>query len=36
MLFYFDGGVGVRAFPVGVGQDDWATPLGAFTVRATV
>lgn len=32
MLFYFEHGALVRAFPVAVGQPDWATPLGAFTV----
>ena len=32
MLFYFEEGILVRAFPVAVGQKDWMTPLGPFTV----
>jgi L,D-transpeptidase ErfK/SrfK len=32
LLFYFESGMPVRAFPVAVGQHDWQTPLAAFSV----
>jgi L,D-transpeptidase ErfK/SrfK len=32
LIFYFDDGALVAAFPVAVGQKAWATPLGPFTV----
>jgi L,D-transpeptidase ErfK/SrfK len=32
MLFVFDNGELVRAFPVAVGRPDWRTPLGTFSV----
>jgi L,D-transpeptidase ErfK/SrfK len=32
MLFFFDGGHAVSAYPVAVGKSDWETELGSFTV----
>lgn len=32
MLFVFEHGDPIRAFPVAVGRSDWRTPLGVFTV----
>ncbi len=32
MLFHFDGGALVGAYPIAVGQPTWETPLGEFTV----
>jgi L,D-transpeptidase ErfK/SrfK len=35
MLFVFEAGRPVAAFPAAVGRPDWATPSGTFTVIAT-
>jgi L,D-transpeptidase ErfK/SrfK len=32
MLFRFEGGAFVVAYPVAVGRPDWPTPVGAFTI----
>ena len=34
MLFVFENGEAVKAFPIAVGRPDWRTPLGTFTVIA--
>ncbi len=33
MLYFFEQGVLIKRFPVGLGRPDWPTPVGVFVVR---
>lgn len=36
MLYYFEGGVMVKRYPVALGRWDWPTPTGSFTIIGKV
>ena len=36
MLYYFEQGVMVKRYPVGLGRWDWPTPTGSFTITGRV
>ncbi len=33
MLYFFEQGVVIKRFPVGLGRPDWPTPVGVFVIR---